>query len=311
MIELQPDLQLTRAEAERLLGAWLGEPVVCSGIKRLEGGLVNTTLRLDFDRHPLRAVVKLHRSSDAFTREARALGYLHSQTTCPVPAVHLRGKAGHIIPYSFLLLELVPGRCLKDLDLEPEERADIERQLAAVLSELHDHRGSGWGPLDDATQSATWADVVVSRLVEARSHPKVTELLSPDVLAAVDAAIDLARHALDDSGGPALIHGDVWDGNMMVRLDDGRWRISGLIDPDLQFADPEFELAYLEVFDNSRRTFFDAYTDRHALRPGYERRRLFYWLHTALVHVGLFGDDYFRRFTARTANQILDTGRQP
>ena len=50
MIELQPNLELTIEEAERVLQAWLDVPVSCSSIRRLEGGLVNTVLRLDFDR---------------------------------------------------------------------------------------------------------------------------------------------------------------------------------------------------------------------------------------------------------------------
>ena len=91
----------------------------------------------------------------------------------------------------------------------------------------------------------------------------------------------------------------------MVLREERRWRLTGLLDPALEFADVESELAYLEVFDVSRAAFFSAYAARQPLRPGYERRRLFYWLHTALVHVGLFGDAFFREFTARTAASIV------
>ena len=72
----------------------------------------------------------------------------------------------------------------------------------------------------------------------------------------------------------------------------------------LQYADVELELAYLEVFDTPKNELLSAYHERHPRRAGYETRRLFYWLHTALVHVGLFGDDVFCEFTARTAAEI-------
>ena len=150
----------------------------------------------------------------------------------------------------------------------------------------------------------TWPDLFVPRLVDARAHPAVAERLTSDVLARVDEAIGLAGPALRDSGTPTLVDGDVWDGNLMVRREDGRWRLTGLLDPDLQFADVEFELAYLEVFDVPHEAFFVAYADHQTLRPGYERRRLFYWLHTALVHVALFGDESFCHFTSRTAERI-------
>ncbi len=305
MIDLQPDLELTAAQAELVLEAWLAGPVVCSDVTRLEGGLVNSVFQLSFDRAPHRAVIKLHGSDrDSFVAEARALEYLRAETACPVPQVYLQDSSARIIPYAFLLLERVPGVPLGSLDLEPTERADIDAQLAGVLGELHNHKGTKWGGIDGDDAAGTWADCFVARLVAARTHPAVGERLAPEVLARVDDAIDLAGPALRDSGSPTLVHGDVWDGNLMVRFEDGRWRLAGLLDPDLQFADVEYELAYLEVFNTPREDFFAAYTEHKALRPGYERRRLLYWLHTALVHVALFGDKRFCRFTARTAERI-------
>ena len=113
---------------------------------------------------------------------------------------------------------------------------------------------------------------------------------------------------LADPGVPTLVHGDFWDGNLLVREDGDGWRLSGVLDPDTQFADVEYELAYLEVFDVQRDAFFTAYRRRHAIRQGYEQRRLVYWLYTALVHVALFDDQFFREFTARTAASIRRLG---
>jgi fructosamine-3-kinase len=305
LIELQPDLDLTTAEAERLLGAWLGSPVTCTGIEPLEGGLVNSVFRLEFDRPPHRAVVKVHGSeTNTLETEAEALRYLGTETACPVPRAYLQDSSARVIPYTFLLMEHVPGVCLRSIDLEAAERIEIDVQLAEVLGELHSHRGERWGGLDDAKEPESWADLFTARLTEARIHPAVAKRLAPDVLELIDESIDLAPPALQDAGRPTLVHGDVWDGNLMVRREGGRWLLTGLLDPSLQFADVELELAYLEVFDTPREAFFEAYNQHHPMRPGYEQRRLFYWLHTALVHVALFGDEFFRDFTARTAERI-------
>ena len=305
MIELQPHLDLTAQQAERILERWLGRPVACTGVQRLKGGMVNTVLRLDFDAPPHRAVVKLHgRAGHGFAAEARALRYLRAETSCPVPQVFLEDDSAALVPHAVLLLEHLPGRCLDGLDREPADRIELEHQLARVLAELHEHRGTHWGAVDAADGPATWAELFTSRLAEARAHDGVRQRLEPAVLSLVDDAISTAPSWLKDAGVPTLVHGDVWDGNLMVRTDGDGWRLSGLLDPDLQFADSEYELAYLEVFDHSRAELFAAYRRRHAPRPGYEQRRLFYWLYTALVHVGLFGDAFFREFTARTAASI-------
>lgn len=115
-----------------------------------------------------------------------------------------------------------------------------------------------------------------------------------------------AEAVLADAGVPTLVHGDVWEGNLIVRREAERWRLVGLLDPGSEYADVESELAYLEVFDHRRDALFAAYTARRPLRSGYERRRLFYWLHTALVHVALFGDPFFREYAARVAAAIRE-----
>ena len=60
MIDLQPDLELSTDEAERVLDVWLGAPTNCSRVEPLKGGLVNAVFGLEFDRPPFRAVVKIH-----------------------------------------------------------------------------------------------------------------------------------------------------------------------------------------------------------------------------------------------------------
>jgi fructosamine-3-kinase len=303
--DLQPDLEFDHDQAERLLEGWLGRPVACLGMQRLKGGLVNTVIRLDLDQPPYRAVAKLHDGpGNGFAAEARALEYLRSETTCPVPQVYLEDVTRRLVPYSFLLLEHLPGECLDGLEIEPSDRADLQRQLAQVLIELHQHKGERWGGVDGLEGSTTWAELFASRLVEVRAHPALEERLDAQILRSVDAAIEAAPSLLADSGTPTLIHGDVWEGNLLVRRRGDRWRLTGLLDPAAQFADVEYELAYLTVFDVRRDDFFEAYLRHHSLRPGYEQRRLVYWLHTALVHVALFGDRFFCDFTARTAEAI-------
>jgi fructosamine-3-kinase len=303
--DLQPDLDFSTDQAGRILAAWLGRQVACVGMQRLKGGLVNTVVRLDLDRAPYRAVVKLHAAGeDGFVVEARALDYLRAETTCPVPKVYLHDGTGRLIPYAFLLIEHLPGQCLDGLQLEPSDRADLQRQLADVLVELHGHTSDRWGSVGEAEGPATWAELFVSRLTDVRAHPMVDARLDAQTLRSVDDAIEAAPSLLVDGGTPTLIHGDVWEGNLLVQHRAGRWRLTGLLDPAAQFADVEYELAYLEVFDVRRDDFLRAYLRQRSRRPGYEQRRLVYWLHTALVHVALFGDRFFCDFTARTAASI-------
>ncbi len=83
----------------------------------------------------------------------------------------------------------------------------------------------------------------------------------------------------------ALLHGDLWSGNILVV--DGR--LAALIDPACCYGDPEVDLAMLDLFDTPPRDFWRAYGP---LPPEWEQRRPLYQLFPALVHLRLFGVSY-------------------
>ena len=84
---------------------------------------------------------------------------------------------------------------------------------------------------------------------------------------------------------PALLHGDLWTGNMLVK----EGRLVGLIDPACYHGDAEVDLAMVELFSTPPEEFREAYG---ALEPGWEQRRPVYQLFPALVHVRLWGPAY-------------------
>lgn len=84
---------------------------------------------------------------------------------------------------------------------------------------------------------------------------------------------------------PALLHGDLWTGNVLVRGGD----VAALIDPACCHGDPEVDLAMLSLFATPPPEFFAAYGP---LPGGWEERRTLYQLFPALVHMRLFGASY-------------------
>jgi fructosamine-3-kinase len=83
----------------------------------------------------------------------------------------------------------------------------------------------------------------------------------------------------------ALLHGDLWSGNMLVA--DGR--LAALVDPACYHGDAEVDLAMLTLFDSPPDDFWSAYGP---LAPGWRERRPIYQLFPALVHLRLFGAGY-------------------
>ena len=109
---------------------------------------------------------------------------------------------------------------------------------------------------------------------------------------------------LDTEATPILTHGDIWATNIIVSPTDGSWSLQGFVDPGGLYAHPEYELAYLDIWHTVGSTFHEMYQHYHTVEPGYELRRLFYWLHTLLIHVRAFNTDYYRTATLQLAEQM-------
>lgn len=94
---------------------------------------------------------------------------------------------------------------------------------------------------------------------------------------------------LNEQGAvPALLHGDLWSGNVMFDQVS-----SWLIDPAVYFGDSEADLAMTELFGGFGKPFYQAYEAVRPLSEHYDRKREIYNLYHFLNHYNLFGGSYF------------------
>jgi fructosamine-3-kinase len=174
---------------------------------------------------------------------------------------------------------------------------DAWYDLGAALASLHaagrDGRaqdsaaGYGW-PVDYAFgavaiengQTRDWAEFWAER----RLRNQLVHL-PRSIAVRVDAVAAALPDRLPAAPRPALLHGDLWGGNILVS--DGQ--VSGLIDPACYYGHREVDFAMLRLFDRPARALFDAYGD---LEPNFEERLPIYQLWPALVHLRLFGAGY-------------------
>jgi len=296
-------MTLTKAQSEAVLARWLGKGVKCTQIRPLTGGMINSVCSLEFDREPSSAVLKLSASPDgSFAYEARALKHMREVAGFPCPRVYLEGPSAKCDGFSFLLLETMPGVSLPSARLTAADKARIDTELAEALLDLHSHKRDSFGGIGEKPGKERWTDVFVPRLRQVRRD--VADKLPDGTMRDIDRALEAADEVMSAYGRPSLVHGDIWATNIMVARGSDGWHLAGLIDPGAQYADVEMELAYIDVFATAGRAFFETYARGTPVRPGYGLRRLFYWLHTYMIHVAIFGDEHFRRMTTRVASEL-------
>jgi fructosamine-3-kinase len=170
--------------------------------------------------------------------------------------------------------------------------------LGRALAEVHHttaiaygwHTDNRIGPL---VQRNTWEDDWPTFFAEHRLRPHLdAPALPSEVRGRIEEALDGPLQTLLPASPPAsLVHGDLWSGNVV----GGRW----LIDPAVQHADRELELAFAAVFGGLPAAFWAAYEDTWPLATGWQERRPALQLYHLLVHVRLFGAGYVPSVTSR------------
>jgi fructosamine-3-kinase len=86
----------------------------------------------------------------------------------------------------------------------------------------------------------------------------------------------------------SLLHGDLWQGNVMA---DGDGQPT-LIDPAVHYGWAEADLAMTVMFGGFGDEFFGAYQEVRPLETGWQARFAFYNLYHYLNHLNLFGSGY-------------------
>ncbi|MBW8735161.1 MAG: fructosamine kinase family protein [Asticcacaulis sp.] len=106
--------------------------------------------------------------------------------------------------------------------------------------------------------------------------------LPVDLARRIEAASARLSDIIPGQPKPSLLHGDLWDGNILA----GQGGVT-LIDPACYYGDGAVDIAMLNLFDRPENAFYETY----GYRPDTQSLAV-YGLWPALVHVRLFGAGY-------------------
>ncbi len=273
----------------------IGDESAIESGRPVGGGCINNAMRLDTGRRSYLLKWNADPLPDMFPVEVEGLRELHATHTVRVPEPYAAANPQDGAP-GFILMEW--------LEAPPGHRKIDFEQLGRQLAEMHRHGppgmetpayGLGYDNYIGPTRQINgWDADWVSFYRERRLRPQM-ELAQRNGRMPSERRLRLERlmGRLDEwLGGverqPALIHGDLWGGNVMA----GPGGAPALIDPAIYYADREAELAYTELFGGFEPAFYAAYREAWPLAPGYKERRDLYNLYHLLNHLNIFGETY-------------------
>lgn len=282
----------------RIVRSWAGSSAELDEVRLLVGGCVNATVLLRL-KSGERAVLKVspHRVNREFQREAHQLEVLRA-VGLPTPRVYQVHTADLDNPDSYLLMEYLPGVPLNvaKQQCEPGQYDQIQEHLAELVLLMHATTRDTFGRVDGGGEPTfeSWVAFyrhVYEPILRAIEQNQLVPAKQWKIVTRVHEQLDrLLAH--DDR--PRLVHWDIWATNVLAMPDEtGRWRVSGILDPNSKFAHREAEIAYLDLFQTSTAAFRRVYQQQFKLDDDYHRvRKPVYQLYPMLNHVQLFGAEY-------------------
>jgi fructosamine-3-kinase len=275
------------ARVESALERALGRPVRIDRRVPLGGGDVSQVERLHTTQGPFVLKTDRYRLPGVFSAEAEGLSALRaSGTSLRVPAVIACSDEE---PAFLVLEDLGQGRA----------QPDDDERFGRGLAELH-RRGSDRFGFERRTFCGTtpqpngWAHRWVDFYRDARLGHQLdlarrTDRLSTSEGRALELLIERLDALIDEPAeGPALIHGDLWSGNLHVAVTG----VPSLIDPSASFSHREAELGMMQLFGSFGPRVYEAYDEAFPLDAGWRERNPLYQLYHLLNHLNLFGEAY-------------------
>jgi aminoglycoside phosphotransferase (APT) family kinase protein len=185
--------------------------------------------------------VDLMRTEVDFYDRAGAVGV-------PVPRVAFADFSRTVLDTDYVFLSLIPGIPLNIAaqEMSTSELATLRAELAGITARLHAVRGPAFGyPLRGSNSwQPTWRAAFCAMVDDLLADALRLDSELPMPAARIGELIYHNADALDTVEHPALVHFDLWDGNVFVERSNGaRWRVTGLIDGERAFfGDPVAEL---------------------------------------------------------------------
>lgn len=271
---------------EAVLEESTGKSLVVINTEFKSGGCINNTLKLRTSGGDFFLKWQTGIPHDMFEKEAAGLKLLANAGPIKIPEVIAHGK---VEGKYYLLMEHIESAAPSNNYWEDfgEALAIMHKDNSAERYGLdHDNY---IGKLPQANHvSDNWIDFFIQNRLEYQLKLAIQNgLVSNNLIDRYRNFYKLLPDLLPVDK-PALLHGDMWSGNVMVGHDG---KVT-LIDPAVYYGHREIELAFTHMFGGFRHEFYSSYRSNYPLDPGFDERIEIYNIYPHMVHVNLFGTSY-------------------
>ncbi|MCP3027508.1 fructosamine kinase family protein [Halobacillus sp. A5] len=277
-----------KQQIERVLNQ-IGDHSAIREIKPVSGGDINDAFYTATDERSYFMKGNRNVPSHFFKAEAAGLEAIRQTQTVSVPEVYYYDEPE---PDETALI------ALEWIDGNGNGPSQSSEKLGRNLALMHQHTAKNYGFSEDTfvgelDQPNDWKDSWVEYYRDNRLYRQYKLGMRNGRISGKrqDRLENLLSHLEDFipmHPASALLHGDLWGGNYLTSSSGEPY----LIDPSVLFGDPQFEIAFTELFGGFASSFYSSYQQVTPLSKEYEEVKPIYQLFYLLVHLNIFGETY-------------------
>jgi len=253
-------------------------------VNSLSGGSINKVYRCQTTTNDL--AIKINQKDhfpNMFEKEKLGLEYL-ARSPFIIPKVISVGNFNNL---SFIILEHIQSGKPINWGLFGENLAALHNITNDQFGLDHDNYIGSLVQLN--TYEKTWEDFYINqRILALTIKARDKGLMNYNDCQKTESLCQNLSNIIPYSK-PALIHGDLWTGNLISNQDGD----PVLIDPAIYYGHPEMDIAMLYLFGSVPQLAIESYQSIKSMEKGWEDRLDLHQLYPLLVHLLLFGEGYY------------------
>lgn len=246
--------ELSKKELSKIVDNYFGIETKFKA-KLIAGGLFNTTYHIEIlknkkevilrvgpiNRHLLLPFEKNLMKGEEYVYKL----CINNEISCS--KILLCDTEKKFINRDYMIVEYIDSRVLSEIKVSKDIEDRLYNEVGEYISKLHKITSKKFGRVYDISKGDgfdLWSEYLIDEISKLNDKIREFDIFDNEQLELFKSCIYKYKEILDEVKIPHLVHGDLWAGNILVKVKNENYNIATIIDADRAiFGDGDFEFA--------------------------------------------------------------------
>lgn len=247
-------MELTNYEIKTIIKENFNTDII-SEIKLISGGMFNTTYKICYGENKTEAVLRvgpinrhLLMGFEENLMEAEKYVYqLCQNNDVPCSDVLVCDTTKKIIDRDYMIVKYIKSILMSDNNISKEDKGELQKQVGIYMKKFHSIKHNKFGRVSHIVSKIEynlWSECLIAEIDDIINRSQKFNAFSKEEINLIKSIFIKYKDLLDNITIAQLVHSDLWEGNILVNMENGRYKVVAIIDADRAiFGDVDFEFA--------------------------------------------------------------------